>query len=257
MIYALSHTGLVRAKPETKGLCPHCQSIVIAKCGEIKIWHFAHVVNQDCDLWHEGETAWHIEWKDNFPKEMIEKTIGIHRADLLTPSGFVIEFQHSPLEPKAIRAREDFYKKMIWVVDASTFADNITLYERTGAEDMPTVQFLWRWKHDFWKNARCPMFLDFTNGLPQDAASDEPRLLLLRRVGKNGFGEGVLVPKKTFIDHFLKDKPSKSLLERHSPIEITEDTFTELRRESRLSDLKRKNDYASIQPWEWAERIKA
>lgn len=46
--------------------------------------------------------------------------MGPHRADVVTPRG-VIEFQKSSISGSEIREREAFYKKMIWVVDASSF----------------------------------------------------------------------------------------------------------------------------------------
>ncbi len=36
-----------------------------------------------------------------------------------TEQGFVIEFQHSPLDPQERAAREAFYQNMVWVVDGT------------------------------------------------------------------------------------------------------------------------------------------
>ena len=41
-----------------------------------------------------------------------------HIADVKTPSGFVVEVQHSPIAEEEARIRENFYKEMIWIVDA-------------------------------------------------------------------------------------------------------------------------------------------
>lgn len=43
-----------------------------------------------------------------------------HRADVLTPKG-VIEFQKSSISTKEIREREQFYGRMVWVIDAVDF----------------------------------------------------------------------------------------------------------------------------------------
>jgi len=61
MLYALNkNEEKVRATPEVKGVCPICSCLVVAKCGEIKIWHYAHR-NKDCDSWYEPETKWHLD----------------------------------------------------------------------------------------------------------------------------------------------------------------------------------------------------
>ena len=106
-----------------------------------------------------------------FPQDLVEVTVGPHRADLRVPNGSVVEFQHSSIPPREIRVREKFYGRLVWVIDAASFARNIRLYERTGYADMPDVRFRWQWRHETWKNANCPLFLDFSDGLPQDAAA--------------------------------------------------------------------------------------
>ncbi|MGH1356894.1 MAG: hypothetical protein ACRBBS_17740 [Thalassovita sp.] len=42
-----------------------------------------------------------------------------HIADVKTPEGTVIEFQHSHIDERERRAREQFYEQMIWVVDGT------------------------------------------------------------------------------------------------------------------------------------------
>jgi hypothetical protein len=110
-----AETGLV-------GTCPICGSLTIAKCGERRIWHWAHRGERRCDQWWEPETSWHREWKNRFPTEWQEV---VHRADngerhiadVKTPHGRIIEFQHSYLKPDERRTREAFYKSIIWVVN--------------------------------------------------------------------------------------------------------------------------------------------
>lgn len=72
------------------------------KCGQLKVWHWAHRSIRSCDPWWENETPWHRAWKNQFPADWQEK---VHRtdngekhvADVKTKSGVVLEFQHSPL----------------------------------------------------------------------------------------------------------------------------------------------------------------
>ena len=107
------------ATPGLTGACPGCGGEVVAKCGEVLQWHWAHRASE-CDPWSEPESEWHIGWKNRFPAEWQERVMGNHRADVLTPRG-VIEFQKSSISTKEIREREQFYRRMIWVVDASEF----------------------------------------------------------------------------------------------------------------------------------------
>lgn len=110
-------------------ICPVCGEIVIPKCGNIKIHHWAHKTKQHCDPWWENETEWHRQWKNEFPndyqevKMKDEKTGEMHVADVKTPTDIVIEFQHSSIKEQEQYSREQFYKNMIWVVDAKKYYD--------------------------------------------------------------------------------------------------------------------------------------
>jgi hypothetical protein len=106
-----------------RGTCPLCGAELIAKCGDVKMNHWAHKGKLVCDVWWENETEWHRAWKNNFPiewQEIIhfdEKTGEKHIADTKTTEGWVLEFQHSPIKTEEIQSRNTFYKKIIWVVD--------------------------------------------------------------------------------------------------------------------------------------------
>ena len=50
----------VRATPGGCATCPMCGGKVIAKCGDIMSWHWAHEAS-DCDTWSEGESDWHAQ----------------------------------------------------------------------------------------------------------------------------------------------------------------------------------------------------
>jgi competence CoiA-like predicted nuclease len=129
MLYALINNIKTKAS-ETglRGICPLCDSEVYSKCGEQRIWHWAHK-KKDCDTWHEPETECHKEWKTHFPIENVEVVINkegrIHRADILTSSGVCIEIQNSPISAKVVGEREDFYRKIIWVVNAERFKNGL------------------------------------------------------------------------------------------------------------------------------------
>ena len=67
MIWALKERERIKAAPKKEAICPTCLKEVIAKCGRIKVWHWAHKSKLDCDSFSEPETEWHINWKNNFP----------------------------------------------------------------------------------------------------------------------------------------------------------------------------------------------
>ena len=123
MKFAIVNGKKEEAQPNAKGVCEHCHSEMIAKCGRVKIWHWAHKGNPPCDPWWESETKWHREWKNQFPKEWQEvshtdpETGEKHISDVKTPFGLILEFQHSSIKVEERISREEFYKKMIWVVD--------------------------------------------------------------------------------------------------------------------------------------------
>ncbi len=186
MIYAIPH-GETKRQPPTPGAsgsCPFCGSGVIAKCGRVNAWHWAHECREDCDPWHDGETEWHRRWKRRFPKESTEKTLVWgdvrHIADLWLPNSIVVEFQHSPLTVEEIREREAFYGRMVWIFDVSDCRERFHFRRRDGY-----VTF--RWKHPRKHIAFCRrvVYLDF--GLR--------RLFRLMKVSEEtpcgGWGRGV------------------------------------------------------------------
>ena len=115
----------VEAAPGLKGECPFCGKPVLARCGQLRVWHWAHKGSQGCDPWAKAETPWHRNWKAHFPthwQEVIRMGAGEgsrHIADVCTPHGLVLEFQHSHLSIPEQREREAFYGNMVWVVDGT------------------------------------------------------------------------------------------------------------------------------------------
>jgi len=131
--YAQIGTERREAFPGGRGTCPICGSSTVAKCGLRVIHHWAHALRKDCDPWWENETAWHRDWKNLFPEECREISYTasdgeIHRADVVTPTGIVIEFQHSQMSDAERLSRESFYQNLIWVVDGRGFRHNFDIY---------------------------------------------------------------------------------------------------------------------------------
>ena len=112
------------AQPNLSGKCPACDHSMVAKCGEVRIWHWAHKRRRHCDPWWENETEWHRAWKEQFPvhwQEVVHEAENgeKHIADVKTDHGWVIEFQHSYIKPEERRSRDTFYPKLIWVVNGA------------------------------------------------------------------------------------------------------------------------------------------
>lgn len=144
MIWALKESERIKATPQEKAICPSCNSEVISKCGDIKVWHWSHKSSFDCDDFSEPESEWHLNWKNYFPKEWQEVCIKKckysheciessncqltkHRADIKTKEGLVIELQNSPLSSEDIIKRENFYKNMIWILNGETLDKGLQL----------------------------------------------------------------------------------------------------------------------------------
>ena len=141
MKFALINDAKVEATKGAKGFCPSCGSELTAKCGEVNINHWAHKGRRNGDPWWENETEWHRSWKGNFPtewQEVIQYDEGgeKHIADVKTQNEWVLEFQHSYLNPEERRSRNAFYPKLIWVVDG--------LRRKTDKKQFQEMLDLWR-----------------------------------------------------------------------------------------------------------------
>lgn len=173
MEYALLGGERTTPRPGLVGQCPICGAPVTAKCGEVRIWHWAHKGRKHCDLWHENETEWHRSWKHRFPTAWREKVVQSvdgtrHVADIRTDTGLVVEFQHSHISTGERREREVFYDNMVWVVNGTRlkrdldFFAHIRLHERSGPR--PDVYpFNWRVPQITrrWDESTKLVFLDF------------------------------------------------------------------------------------------------
>lgn len=105
MKYALVNDERQEAQTGLSGKCTCCGHPTVAKCGEVKIWHWAHRGKRMCDAWWENETKWHRAWKEQFPKEW-QEVVHLaedgekHIADVKIEQEYVIEFQHSLIKFK-------------------------------------------------------------------------------------------------------------------------------------------------------------
>lgn len=162
MLYANIENKRQKAEPGLHALCPLCQQEVISKCGDIKIWHWAHRSLDICDSFKESETEWHRSWKSFFPENqqevIVKKSNDYHIADVKNHWQMVIEFQHSNISFDDIKKRENFYGikgnprlSMVWIFDCQ---DTTERMERTPSG------IRWYAPKRNWKACNQPVFLD-------------------------------------------------------------------------------------------------
>jgi len=183
-----AHARHTTAFPGDTGTCPTCGQPVIAKCGPIVNWHWAHIRGEDCDTWSEPMSEWHLSWQAHAPAERREVVIGNHRADIVGPDGSVIEVQRCSISSEDIADREAHYGLMMWIFDAREAYEDDRLNIRVKHDPSKPGYATFRWKHPRKSLAACRsrVFLDLGDG----------RLLRLGRIytGAPCGGWGHLVP---------------------------------------------------------------
>lgn len=217
-----------RSEPEPKliGKCPSCGSAMIARCGEIKVWHWAHKGKRSCDVWWENETEWHREWKNRFPESWQEtvlkdKSTGEkHIADIHTDDGFVIEFQYSHIKLEEQKARENFYRRMVWVLSG---ARRKTDYKRflKGTEDFIAtkqrgiyfVAFPDECFPSSWINSPVPVFFDFEDAIDADIRIAKKAVWGLLPGRQKGKAIALILSKEYFVQYASNGKLFEKLSE--------------------------------------------
>jgi hypothetical protein len=157
MMYAKLDNRLQLARPDQRAQCSGCGGDVVARCGDIRIWHWTHV-GDDCDPWSEPESEWHLGWKKHAPTDrtevMFERGDVKHRADVVCANGAVLELQASAISPAEIREREGHYKYMAWLFRV-TWTDRLQ-YGKKGfwwkggaiAQTHATSKIFWHFEAD-------------------------------------------------------------------------------------------------------------
>jgi competence protein CoiA len=222
MRYALAGGQRIEAFADGRALCSVCNGEVIAKCGAHRVAHWAHRGMRDCDGWAETESDWHRAWKNHFSAECQEfiqhdgQSGEKHIADVRTPHGLVIEFQHSHLDPQERAERERFYGNMAWVVDGSRLQRDFPRFSGRTRDLRPTIimgYFLLAFPDEcfpaMWVNSSVPVIFDFRGvdeGGPPDQVRDTLWCLLPGRVG----GSAVVVGMSR--EQFIEIAPSRPQL---------------------------------------------
>ncbi len=188
MRFAIIDNRKIEARPGLKGFCPGCSQPVIAKCGEERIWHWAHRNNKKCDKWWESETNWHRSWKNYYPADWQEvfllddQTGEKHMADVRTSKNLVIEFQHSYIDPAERISRERFYQNMVWIVDGTRLKRDYTRFLKGKEHFQFFKQGVFRVDYpeecfpSAWLGSSVPVIFDFQEnqdaGVPKDMKSN-------------------------------------------------------------------------------------
>jgi hypothetical protein len=212
-----------KAAPGLSGVCPSCGSPMVPKCGERRVWHWAHGGVRHCDHWWEPETEWHRGWKNRFPVDWqevrhIAENGEKHIADVKTSYGCVIEFQHSYLRPEERRAREEFYKPMAWVVNGLRLKRDKTSFHKALSEGqlVGLKPMVFRVPTDRcallrnWAESRVAVFFDF--GVVQ--GYDLLRVPVLWQLSpKKLNGEALLspIPVAHFVKAFVSGLPLRGM----------------------------------------------
>ena len=217
MKFAKVDNKRIEATKGVKGICPVCGSEVIARCGEIKIHHWAHK-NKCTDHWWENETEWHRNWKNQFPKEWQEivhfdDSGEKHIADIKTPENWVVEFQHSAIKTEERRSRNEFYNKdsnLIWVVDgirrktdAEQFDDELKLGSQISTKPIFTQVSAESTLLKEWGYSESFVFLDF---------GDNEKEWLWCICPHNGKNFITKVTRKRFVELLNKEKFGVNLM---------------------------------------------
>ena len=210
MKYALVGDQKTTPQPKLRGCCIHCGGDMIAKCGKVKLWHWAHKTTDMCDPWWENESHWHRDWKNHFPKDQQEVghvdsvTSEKHIADVKNSFGLVIEFQRSTMSEVERVSREVFYQDMVWVVDGSRGASDSSFFHMGVSgplQKKPLIYIVEWWGQSrllhFWSASSKPVYLDFGNDVLWKLVSFNPAT----RRGLVG-----LIPKSVFVEDCLSGK---------------------------------------------------
>lgn len=221
MLFATLNGNKIEAVPQTKALCPLCERPVFSKCGEVNVWHWAHLKGESCDSWYEPETEWHKNWKSIFGKdnsEIVIKKDGIkHIADILTNENVVIELQNSPIQKPIIRRREIFYEdRMLWIINGIHFKDNFHtsrgnyVFHSSGLREyiQKDYSFYWDWARKSWNEVQRPVFIDF---------GDDFLFWVKEGMGSKR-GRGVNVSKEQFVMKYGGDKALVPILIKKAPL---------------------------------------
>jgi len=100
----------------------------------------------------------------------------IHRADVVTTSGIVIECQHCQMIDEERLSREHFYKNLVWVLDGKAFRHNFDIYHPLPHPASELARdFVWFKATRSMKGAAGGIFLRLSEGILEDPNATKAR----------------------------------------------------------------------------------
>lgn len=217
MIVARLDGKLSRALPGARAECPECRNGVYARHPDNAIRHWAHLPLgegevRDCSNDAGEMSEWHRAWQDErADPESIEVYRDGFRADAINEGGFAIEFQHSPIAPETVAAREAHWRKGVWVLDGTDTESgrHVNLMVRPDQVDSdPWRRYRWPRPPALLFRAKWPCWIDLAD-----------RGLLQVRNADQGGGNGWLVTHEWFVGQVLNGK--RPTLRPHQPAQTS------------------------------------
>lgn len=193
MQFAIDQYGnKIKPLPKSIGKCQECNGTIIAKCGLIKIWHWSHAINDNCDYANKSETLWHLAWKSLFRDEHTEIKLESGKiADVKLFNNIIVEFQNSRLSAEKINEYEIARPNMIWVFNGDVFCENLSISKINNN----AYKFTWKWHPSTLKHCTHPIFLDLDG--------NSKKIFYIKKMhGKHGWG--YLYSRNQFFDKYLR-----------------------------------------------------
>lgn len=219
MHFAIVGNERTPPSPNLTGSCPVCDREMIAKCGTVRVHHWAHRGKRVCDTWWEPETEWHRNWKNHFASDW-QEVIGFdtsgekHIADVRTPSGVSIEFQYSHLKPEERAAREAFHPNLAWVVsgvrlsrDYPRFLKGKRDFMQTRLAGIYTCFFPEETFPKEWITSTVPVFFDFKEIEPGGDVDFNREVLWCLLPGRLSIHAVVLAVKRADFVRWASENP--------------------------------------------------
>ncbi|WP_202927957.1 competence protein CoiA family protein [Cyclobacterium roseum] len=141
-----------------------------------------------------------------------------HIADIRSAHGLVIEFQHSPTDPKERETREKFYRNMVWVVDGTRLKRDYPRFLKGKKEFRDTANpefFLIDYLEDIfpsgWLRSSVPVIFDFKGIETTNNQSEKHKLYCLFPIRKGMYAILVEITKRAFIITTINGEWSRSV----------------------------------------------
>lgn len=155
MLFALDNNKTkISPSPKSAGNCIVCGEVMIAKCGEKMVWHWAHKAgSNNCDQWYEPITDWHMGWMSKFPEESREVTITKedykekHVIDIVTRDGKKIDLQSTRINVKEFEKRDKFWEDAIWIINAEEFYTDGLTFLNNSKKTKDVVEIVEGWNY--------------------------------------------------------------------------------------------------------------